>query len=316
MIKNTLTKLFGALFALSLCHPAFSQAYPLKPLHLIMPIPAGGHDIVGRIVAEALSRQLGQPIVVDPRPGASGNIGATFLATSAPDGYTIGLLSGVHTSNSGFFRTPGYDITKDFIPIAAIGETPSLIVARPDLPMNNVNEIVSYSKANPTKLSSTGIGLDLLAAQAGVEFTSVRYKSAGAALPDLAAGRLDLGSGPSALFLPLIADKKLKVIAIGSSRRLAELPGVPTVAESGLPGFDGGIWYGFFVPKNTPPQLVQRLRKDMLAALATPEVRERLGTRGIDLSIATISQEALMQRVAREVVAWKRIAAKTGDYQN
>jgi tripartite-type tricarboxylate transporter receptor subunit TctC len=316
MMKRSLMKMFAALFALALCNAAFSQSYPSKPLRLIMPIPAGGHDAVGRIVAEQLSRQLGQPIVVDPRPGASGNIGATVLASSAPDGYTIGLLSGVHTSNSGFFRTPGYDLNKDFIPIAAIGETPSLVVARPDLPMNNISEIVTFAKANPTKLSSTGIGLDLLAAQAGVEFTSVRYKSAGAALPDLAASRLDLGSGPSALFLPLIADKKLKVIAIGSTRRLSELPGVPTVAESGLPGFDGGIWYGFFVPKNTPPELVQRLRKEMLAALATPEVRERLGTRGIDLSIANMSQEALMQRISKEVVGWKNVAAKTGDYQN
>jgi tripartite-type tricarboxylate transporter receptor subunit TctC len=316
MMKQCLSKLVTVCFALLVCSAASSQSYPSKPIRLVMPIPAGGHDAVGRIVADQLSRQLGQPVVVDPRPGASGNIGATILATSPPDGYTIGLLSGIHTSNSGFFRKPGYDINSDFIPIGAIGETPALIVARPDLPLNGIREIIDYARANPAKLSSTGIGLDLLAAEAGIEFTSVRYKSAGAALPDLAAGRVDLGSGPSALYLQLIADKKIKVVAIGSSRPLPELPGVPTVAETGLPGFDGGIWYGFFLPKNTPPDIVRRLQKEMLTALATPEVRERLATRGIDLSIATLRQEALMERMRKEVAAWKKVAAKTGDYAN
>jgi tripartite-type tricarboxylate transporter receptor subunit TctC len=296
-----------------------AQTYPTRPIQLIMPVPGGGHEAVGRIMAEQMSKQLGQTVVVEGRPGASGNIGAAQLAKAQPDGYTIGLLSGIHTSNAGYFRQPGYDITRDFSPIGAIGETPTLLVARPDLPFDTVQALIAEVKANPGRLSAggtSGLVFDLLSDAAGLSFLSVRYKSAGSAMTDLSSGRLDLTSGPSSVFLPLIKEKKIKAIAIGGSRRLPELPDVPTVAESGVPDFDASIWYGLFMPVGVPTDIAQRLRKEFLLALDAPEVRERMASQGIDLTFGRASQAALQDRIGREVANWKRIAAKTGAYVN
>lgn len=298
---------------------AQAQNYPTRPIQMIMPVPGGGHEAVGRIMAEQMSKQLGQPIVVEGRPGASGNIGAALLAKAPTDGYTIGLLSGIHTSNAGFFRQPGYDILTDFTPIGAVGESPVLLVARPDLPWNTFPELMAEIKKSPGKFSAggtSGLVFDLLADAAGLEFLSIRYKSAGNAMTDLSSGRLDLTSGPLTVFLPLIRDKKIKAMAVGGARRVAELPEVPTVAESGVPGFNANIWYGLFLPKGAAPDVAQRLREEFAKALATPDVRAKLATQGIDVTFGQASPDEVMQRIASEVENWKRIAAKTGKYVN
>jgi len=278
---------------------ASAQDYPTKPITLVVPFPAGGgNDALARIVAEKMSRTLGQQVVVENRAGAGGTIATRAVARTTPDGYTI-LLSytGTFAVNPSLYSNAGYDPRKDFAPIGMIASLPSVLVVNPLLPVHSTTELIAYAKANPGKInyayvpSTIGhITTELFAKTAGIELTKVPYKGNGEALGNL------LGNHVSMMFLsivPIIGNVKagtLRALAVTSGEPPALLPDVPPISRSGLPGFSAEIHYGLAAPPATPPPIVARLNKELRAALAADEVRARLASDGA-LPVASTPEE-------------------------
>jgi tripartite-type tricarboxylate transporter receptor subunit TctC len=276
--------------ALVLASPAPAQDYPARPITLVVPFPAGGgNDARARIVAEKMSKPLGQQVVVENRAGAGSTIGTCAVAKAAPDGYTI-LLSytGTLAINPSLYANAGYDPRKDFAPIGLIGYLPSVLVVHPSLPVRNTGELIAYAKVNRGKVnyafvpSTVGhITAELFARGAGIELTNIPYKGNGNALGDL------LGGHVSMMFismLPIIGNVKagtLCALAVTSAERSALLPDVPPISESGLPGFSAITHYGLAAPSATPRAIVERLNKELQAALALDDVRAKLAVDGV-----------------------------------
>jgi tripartite-type tricarboxylate transporter receptor subunit TctC len=274
---------------LSTSAPASAQSYPTKPITLVVPFPAGGgNDALARIVAEKMSRSLGQQVVVENRGGAGGTIATRAVAKSPPDGYTI-LLSytGTLAINPSLYPNAGYDPRKDFAPIGLIGSLPSVLVVHPSLPVHSATELIAYAKANPGKINyafvpgTVGhISTNLFARTAGIDLTSIPYKGNGDALGNLIGGHVSM------MFLsivPIIGNVKagtLRALAVTSAERSALLPDVPPIAESGLPGFSAVIRYGLAAPPGTPRPIVERLNKELRAALAADDLRAKLAADG------------------------------------
>src|SRR5262245_58784781 len=275
--------------ALVLAAPAASQDYPSRPITLVVPFPAGGgNDALARIVAEKMSKPLGKQVVVENRSGAGGTIGTRAVAKAAPDGYTI-LLSytGTFAINPSLYPNAGYDPRKDFLPIGLIAYLPSVLVVHPNLPVRSTRELITYARTNRGKInyafvpSTVGhITTELFARSAGIELTSIPYKGNGNALGDL------LGGHVSMMFismLPIIGNVKagtLRALAVTSPERSALLPDVPPISESGLPGFSAITHYGLAAPAGTPRAIVERLNKELQAALALDDVRAKLAADG------------------------------------
>jgi tripartite-type tricarboxylate transporter receptor subunit TctC len=274
---------------LSTSAPASAESYPTKPITLVVPFPAGGgNDALARIVAEKMSRSLGQQVVVENRGGAGGTIATRAVAKSPPDGYTI-LLSytGTLAINPSLYPNAGYDPRKDFAPIGLIGSLPSVLVVHPSLPVHSATELIAYAKANPGKINyafvpgTVGhISTNLFARTAGIDLTSIPYKGNGDALGNLIGGHVSM------MFLsivPIIGNVKagtLRALAVTSAERSALLPDVPPIAESGLPGFSAVIRYGLAAPPGTPRPIVERLNKELRAALAADDLRAKLAADG------------------------------------
>jgi tripartite-type tricarboxylate transporter receptor subunit TctC len=275
-----------ALAGLALAFDAPAQGYPAKPIHFIVPYPAGGPlDTVARLLGAKLSESMKQPIIVDNKPGAGGNIGADFVAKSAPDGYTI-LMGAVatHAINPTLYASIPYDPVRDFIPVTQVASTPNVLVVNPSVPASNVREFIAYAKANPGKLNfgsgSTGsaghLAGELFDTLAGVKMVHVPYKGAGPAMQDLIAGQIQLMFDNLASSLGQIKAGRVKALAVTTAKRTALAPDLPTIAESGLPGFDISTWFGVFLPAKTPPAIVEKLHAEFTRALAAPDVREKM----------------------------------------
>src|SRR5213075_859540 len=239
-----------------------AQAYPSKPIRFVVPYPAGGPlDTVARLLGQKVSESLKQPVVVDNKPGAGGNIGADAVAKSAPDGYTI-LMGAVatHAINPTLYANIPYDPIKDFQPVTQLASTPNVLIVNNSVPASNVREFIAYAKANPGKLNfgsgSTGsaghLAGELFKAMAGVEMTHVPYKGAAPAMQDLIGGQIDLMFDNLASALGQVRAGKVRALAVTTAQRTALAPELPTIAESGLPGFDISTWFGVFVPAGTP----------------------------------------------------------------
>lgn len=265
---------------------AAAQAYPSKPIHFIVPYPAGGPlDTVARLLGAKLAESMKQPVVVDNKPGAGGNIGAEYVAKSAPDGYTI-LMGAVatHAINPTLYAHIPYDAVKDFIPITQVASTPNVLVVNPSIPANNVREFIAYAKANPGKLNygsgSTGsaghLAGELFDTMAGVKMVHVPYKGAGPAMQDLIGGQIQLMFDNLASSLGQIKAGRVKALAVTTAKRTALAPDLPTISESGLPGFDISTWFGVFAPAKTPQPIADRLYTELTRALAMPDVREAM----------------------------------------
>src|SRR3954466_6388499 len=257
-------------------------AWPDQPVRIVVPFtPGTGPDIIARFVSEKLSPKLGQPVIVDNVAGASGNIGSQQVARAKPDGLT--LMSSVNTlvMNASLFRNLPYDPVTDFAPIGLTAWGSLVLVANPSQPPNTVAELVTAAKANPKKLTygSPGVGtphhlsMALVEQAAGIELLHVPYKGTAGAVQDLLGGQIGYMFLPVHVSAQHIRAGKLKAIAAGSPQRLPQLPDVPTLAESGLKGVDVDMWYGFFAPKGTPPELVERLNKEIAAILGSPEAK-------------------------------------------
>ncbi|SFP70167.1 Tripartite-type tricarboxylate transporter, receptor component TctC [Variovorax sp. PDC80] len=291
--KNTLARLLAAALPLALAMgPATAQQdYPNKPIRLIVPFTPGGvTDTGARVVADKLGARLGQSVVVDNRPGASGNIGTQMVATAAPDGYTLLLgFDGTLVINPHVYAKVPFDTLKDFVPVSKIGDAVLIIVVHPSVPAKTLSELVAYSKTNPGGVSygSAGTGStphlagELLKARTGANFVHVPYKGGGQSMTDLVGGSLPMLYTAVAGAYPFVQKGQIRPIAVSSAQRLASLPEVPTVAESGVPGFESSSWIGILAPAKTPQPIVERLQRELHAVVQSPEVRERLASLGI-----------------------------------
>jgi tripartite-type tricarboxylate transporter receptor subunit TctC len=271
---------------------AQAETYPSKPIRFVVPYPAGGPlDTVARLLGQKVSESVKQPVIVDNKPGAGGNIGADAVAKSAPDGYTI-LLGAVatHAINPTLYKSIPYDAARDFIPVTQVASTPNVLVVNPSVPAANVREFIAYAKANPGKLNfgsgSTGsaghLAGELFKAMAGVDMTHVPYKGAAPAMNDLIGGQIQLMFDNLASALGQVRAGRVRALAVTTATRTPLAPELPTIAESGLPGFDINTWFGIFVPANTPREVVDRLHGEFTRALALPDVKERMLTLGAE----------------------------------
>jgi len=309
----------GAVLAL-LATGAWGQAYPAKPIRLVVPFPAGGTtDILARAVGQKLTEAWGQPVVVDNRPGAGGNIGAELVAKAAPDGYTLLMGTvGTHAINASLYAKMPYDHIKDFAPVILVAGVPNVLVVNPAVPVNSVQELIAYAKANPGRLnfassgSGTSIHLsgELFKVMAGVQMTHIPYKGSAPALQDLIGGQVQLmfDNLPSAL--PQIKGGKLRALAVTSAARAAALPDVPTVAEAGLPGFEASSWFGVLAPAGTPVAIIARLNAEIAKWLASPEAREKLASQGANA--AGGSPEDFAKHIAAETAKWQKVVKESG----
>lgn len=294
-----------------------AQGFPNKPLRLVVTFPPGGApDILARLFSD--KAQLGQPVVVDNKPGAGGNLGADFVAKSPPDGHTLVMGTvGTHAINGALYSKMPYDMVKDFVPVAHVASAPNLLVVTNSLPVKNVPELVAYLKANPGKLSfgSPGIGSsvhvsgELFKSLTGTEMTHVPYKGRQFAIPDLVGGQIQLmfDNMPSAL--PMAREGKIRALAQTTARRSGAAPDIPTVAES-VPGFEATTWFAVFAPAGTPKELVARLNAEMKRVYGLPDVVEKMKSLGLEPWIS--SPEELTQFQAGEITKWAKVVKDSG----
>jgi tripartite-type tricarboxylate transporter receptor subunit TctC len=299
---------------------AAAQTYPNRPITLVVPFPPGGSTtIVGRIVAEKMSENLGQQIVVDNRGGAGGTIGSRAVSKSTPDGYTLLLgYTGTLAIGPTLYPNAGYDPRKDFAPIGLIGDAPNSLVVHPSFPAKSVQELIAYAKANPGKVNygSAGVGTvshvsgEYFATAAGIKLTHVPYKGTGPALADLIGGHIPMAFAPIPATHSNIAGGTLRGLAVTSAKRSSLVPDLPTVAESGIPGFEASLFYGIVAPAGTPRPIVDRLNQALRAALANDEVRKRLIADGAEITPST--PEEYGAHIDRDEKRWSTVVKASG----
>lgn len=300
---------------------AIGQApYPSKPIRLLVPFPPGGTtDILARAVAKRLTETWGQPVIVDNRPGAGGNIGADLVAKAAPDGYTL-LMGTVGTQaiNPSLYARMPYAAQTDFAPVILVAGVPNVLEVNPSVPVHTVRELIAYAKANPGKLNfaSSGNGTsihlsgELFKAMTGVAMTHVPYKGSAPALADLVGGQVQLMFDNLPSSLGLIKGGRLRAIAVTSAMRAAALPDVPTIAEAGVPGYEAASWFGVLAPAKTPAPIVDKLNVTIGAWLATPEAKAQLQAEG---AVAAGGTPADFTRfIARETAKWAKVVKVSG----
>lgn len=270
---------------------AFAQAWPSKPLHVVVPFSAGSTtDIIARAVSDKLSASLGQPVIVENRAGAGGTIGAGVVAQAAPDGYTILIHSSSHTVNPATFASLPFNTERDFAGVTPIASLPNALVISPAKEIRSVKDLVAFGKANPGKLnyasagagSATHLNAEKFRIQAGFEAVHVPFKGSPEAITEVMTGRVDYYFSPMAPVIGHIQERKLIALAVGSPKRSAVLPDVPTTVEAGVPGSEYNFWIGMMVPAKTPREIVNRLYDEMQKALASPEVKERFAKVGAE----------------------------------
>lgn len=299
---------------------ASAQAWPSKPIKYIVPFaPGGTTDILARTIADKLSVALGQPVVVENKPGAGGGVGAEFTARQPADGYTImgGTIS-THAINASLYKNLGYDPIRDFAPITLIARVPNMLVVNPSLPAKDVKELIALLKANPGKYSfaSSGNGTsqhlsgELFKTMTGVDMQHIPYKGSPPALADVVGGNVAMTFDNITTAWPLAKGGKLRALAVTTAQRSSIAPDVPTLAEAGLAGYEVGSWQGVFAPAGTPPEIVRRLNAEIVKIINLPEVREKLVALGAEP--APSSPEAFGAMVKSEVAKWAEVVKKSG----
>ena len=304
-------------FLLALASVAHGQVYPARPVTLVAPsTPGSAPDVLARVMAQKLSEQLGQQVVVVNRPGAGTNIGTLAVSQAAPDGYTLLLGSIANTINPHVMKNVGYRI-EDFAAISSVAAAPDVLVVHPSVPASSVAELIALLKSKPgTAAGHAGIGttphlsLELFRRAAGVEVTPVPFKGGGEAQQGILGGQVPFMFSTTIGILPRVRSGQLRGLAVSSAKRIASAPDLPTVAESGLPGFDVVAWFGFFAPAATPKPLVERLSAETRAALGAPEVRKRLVDLGAE-PLGSTPQE-FTAYVQAEFQRWGKLAREAG----
>ncbi|HEY1460227.1 MAG TPA: tripartite tricarboxylate transporter substrate binding protein [Casimicrobiaceae bacterium] len=308
------------LSALALTPAALAQPYPNRAIRLVVPFPPGGTtDILARDVAKQLTETLGQSVVVDNRPGAGGNIGADLVAKSAPDGYTLLMGTvGTHAINPSLYTKMPYDHLKDFAPVVLVAGVPNVLVVNPSLPVNSVADLIKLAKAKPGTInfassgSGTSIHLsgELFKTMAGVDMTHVPYKGSSPALTDLIGGQVQVMFDNLPSSLPQIKAGKLRAIAVTSRVRAPALPDVPTIAESGLPGFEASSWFGVLAPAGTPPAVIAKINAEVNKWLQSPEGKQQLALQGADGAGGSADQFAA--HIRAETEKWAKVVKASG----
>jgi tripartite-type tricarboxylate transporter receptor subunit TctC len=295
-----------------------AQAFPVKPVRIIVPFPpGGGNDVIARVVAQQMSDRIGQPVVVENRAGANGMVGLEVLAKSPADGYTIGTgAAGPMAVNPSLYEKIPYDPIRDFAPITNMVNFPLLLVTHPSLPVKSVRDLLALARARPDQLSyaSPGSGNsghlagELFNFLAGVKITHVPYKGAGPAVQDLVGGHVQLMYSSIPSVLPFVENKRLNAIAVGNLKRIPSLPNVPTIAESGVPGFEAYSWVGMVAPANTPRDVVMRLNREIVTILQQKDVAEKLTQQGAIPDFGTPEQFAAY--IKAEIEKWGTIVRR------
>jgi tripartite-type tricarboxylate transporter receptor subunit TctC len=309
-----------AALALGLAGGAFAQAWPSRPIRLVVPFPAGGStDIVGRLIGDKLSQGLGQPVVVDNRGGAGGTTGSDLVAKSPADGYTIVMAtSSTHAIAASLYPKLPYDPVRDFAPITLVGTATILMVVHPSVPAQNVAEFIALAKSKPGQImfGSTGNGsvshltAEYFKSMAGVELQHVPYKGDSPMTIDLVAGRVQLAFGTAVAFLPYVQGGKLNALAVTDAKPSPVAPKLPTVAASGLPGFEALQWFGLLAPAGTPKEVLVRLNTEIQKVLQMHEVQEKLQSLGIQ--IAAGGPDHFAGFIRSETVKWGKIVKASG----
>jgi len=311
----------AALSTLALGTALAQQApYPNKPITLVVPFAAGGAaDALARVLGQSISPKLGQPVVVDARAGAGGTIGAGVVARAPADGYTLLLVTAGHAGTGALYEKLPFHPVKDFAPVIGLATSPVVIAVNANSKFNTLQDLVNEARAHPGKLNCAGGGggatvtnlaFELLKSELKLDITAVPYRGSGPAITALLGGEIDCDSDAVASLVPHVAAGKLRALAVTSSTRSAILPGVPTVAETVLPGFEGAAWYGVLAPKGTPQPVVDRLHKEFKAALADPQVQERLKALGAVPQGSSAAEFGTY--VAAEAERWGGVIRKLG----
>ena len=312
-------RIIGAALLAVLATSALAQGYPTKPAKVVVPYPPGGPtDIVARVVSQKLSEQTGQQFIVENRPGAGGNIGAEAVAKSPADGYTLLVATTAHAINPALFKSLGYNLVKDFAPVSQLTSGPLVIVANPSLPAKNVKELIALAKAKPGTLNyassgngqSTHLSAELFGAMAGVKMNHIPYKGSAPALTDVMGGQASLMFDTMLSAMPQVKNGKLKAIAVTSAARSPAAPDLPTVAESGLPGYEAIAWNGLLAPAGTPAEVVNKLNAELKKALDAPDVKDRFSAQGFGAAWNT--REAFAKFIQAELDKWAKVVKVSG----
>jgi tripartite-type tricarboxylate transporter receptor subunit TctC len=293
--------------------------YPVKPIKLVVGYtPGGATDIVARSIAAKLQDLLGQPVIVENKPGATSNIASEFVAKSAPDGYTLLLGTISNATNMTAYKNLGYDTMRDFVHITQTMSAPSVLAVHPSVPAKNLKELLALARQQPGKLTfaSSGNGGsphlagELLKLRTGIDIVHVPYKGATGAMTDLLGGQVTMSFQTALSAIPYLQSGKLNVIAVAAHKRMAQLPNVPTMAEAGVPDFEVSSWNGLFAPAKTPPEIVARLYQATLKALAMPDVREKMAAQGAEP--VGNSPEEFRAYIKSEIEKWGRVIRESG----
>jgi tripartite-type tricarboxylate transporter receptor subunit TctC len=317
---NRTALLLLALLVWPIASAGAQPGYPDRPVRLIVPFPPGSSaDVVSRILVQKLNERLGQQVVVENRPGASGTLGADLVAKAAPDGYTMGMITGsTHAVSPALGGKLPYDAIKDFKPVSMVGAAPYVLVLYPGIEAKSVKELVALAKTKPGKLNYGSAGLASLAhlasaqfaTEMGIELTHVPYKSSAQSVIDIITGRLDMQFATIAPVMANIRAGQLRALATTGSKRPSALPDLPTMAEAGVPGYDVALWLAYAVPAGTPDAIVTRLNKDMTAILSSPETAAQIRQRGFEPEPGL--PEAVTRRIVSETERWRALVIKTG----
>jgi tripartite-type tricarboxylate transporter receptor subunit TctC len=308
---------FGGHVASALAQP--SGAYPVKPIRLIVPLAAGGpSDIMARTVAQKLSENMKHTVLVDNRPGATGTVGTEIAAKSPPDGYTIILVSNTISINPSLFAKLPYDTLRDLTPVSLLAMTPYLLAVHPSLPVNTVKQLIAFAKARPGELnhasggSSTGphLAMELFMLQTGVKFVHITYKGGGPAMNDFIAGHTQVYLANMIAAFPQFKARRIRALAVSSDTRVDAAPEIPTIAESGVPGFNEGGQHGILAPAGTPREIIARLHEEIVKVMQSAEVKGRLQAEGGRVVASTPDQYGALIR--SEMEKWAKVIKTTG----
>jgi tripartite-type tricarboxylate transporter receptor subunit TctC len=315
MLKNILL-----ILVLLLQTPLLHAAYPDRPIRLIVAYPpGGGTDIIARLIAPELSKRLGQTITIENRGGASGNIGTEAAVNSAPNGYTLLMGNiGPNAINVSIFKKLPFHPEKDLAPISLVAITPNILVANNNLPVKSIADLIAFAKSSPGKINYPSAGAGTSSHLAGVLFSSIAqvdmvhvpYKGGGLAMNDLLGGQVDIFFATMPAAMPFIKSGKLKTLAVTSEKRSVVLPNVPTIAESGMPGYSASTWYGIYAPKGTPTDIVHKIHEATVEVLKIPELREQLIQRGFEPIGNTPDQFASF--ISSEITKWAKVVKIAG----
>ena len=304
---------------LVLALPAHAQSYPSRPIRIVVPFGPGGFtDVVARILQKELGASIGQPIIVENKPGAGSTIGTSEVAKAKPDGYTLVMISTTHVITPHLYKEMPYDPIRDFTPVMKLGEGPYVLVTHTSLPVKNVAELIALAKAEPGKIdyASSGNGSSqhlvgaLFVTMAGAPMNHVPYKGSSGAMNDLLGGQVKVSFVGMPNALPNLASGKLRALAVSTRKRSADLPDVPTLDEAGVPGYDATIWLALLAPPGTPRDVVQKLNVEVARVLSTPDSRKLMSSAGVD--VATSTPEDLAKLMQSELDRWGKVVRETG----